>query len=148
MKREAVQEERQRGAKLQPKQNQQQQQQSNDVGGGNVVGGIGVITGDDTNPTSSVCDLSIDRIKDAEELSESRPGDNAIPYLRVGPNSMVPQEYKVNAKSQRYSNAVTYLFTEYVLLGGSLALMSNGQQAAISTHRVCPPDALLRAAAA
>lgn len=96
MKREAVQEERQRGAKLQPKQQQQQQQQqSNDVSGVNVVGGIGNVTGEDANPTSSVCDLSIDRIKDAEELSESRAGDNAIPYLRVGPNSMVPQEYKV-----------------------------------------------------
>lgn len=33
-------------------------------------------------------------------------------------------------------------------LGGSLAFMSNGQQAALSTHRVCAPDALLRAAAA
>lgn len=73
MKREAVQEERQRGAKQQPKQQN-----------------------DDVNPTSSVRDLTIDRIKDAEEISETRTGDNAIPYLRVGPNSMVPQEYKVS----------------------------------------------------
>ena len=72
MKREAVQEERQRGAKLQPKQEN-----------------------DNVNPTSSVRDLTIDRIKEAEELSEQRPGDNSIPYLRVGPNSMVPPEYKV-----------------------------------------------------
>lgn len=72
MKREAVQEERQRGAKLQPKQQN-----------------------DDLNPTSSVRDLTVDRIMEAEQISESRTGDNAIPYLRVGSNSMVPQEYKV-----------------------------------------------------
>lgn len=72
MKREAVQEERQRGAKLQPKQQNE-----------------------DMNPTSSVRDLTIDRIKEAEELSEQRAGDNSIPYLRVGPNSMVPPEYRV-----------------------------------------------------
>lgn len=73
MKREAVQEERQRGAKLQPKQQT-----------------------DDLNPTSSVRDLTVDRIMEAEQISESRTGDNAIPYLRVGSNSMVPQEYKVS----------------------------------------------------
>lgn len=73
MKREAVQEERQRGAKLQPKQQN-----------------------DDLNPTSSVRDLTVDRIMEAEQISESRTGDNAIPYLRVGSTSMVPQEYKVS----------------------------------------------------
>lgn len=112
MKREAVQEERQRGAKLQPKQQQQPQQQPNAIGGGvvgagggvggsvgSVINGIVSVTVDDSNPTSSVRDLSIDRIKDAEEMSESRAGDNAIPYLRVGPNSMVPQEYKVKRGS-------------------------------------------------
>lgn len=70
MKREAVQEERQRGAKLQPKI-------------------------EDVNPTSSVRDLTVERIMEAERISEERSGDNAIPYLRVGPNSMVPPEYKV-----------------------------------------------------
>jgi len=70
MKREAVQEERQRGAKTPSKT-------------------------DDLNPTSSVRDLTIERIMEAEQKSETRSGDNAIPYLRVGPNSMVPQEYKV-----------------------------------------------------
>lgn len=74
MKREAVQEERQRGAKLQPKQQN-----------------------DDLNPTSSVRDLTVERIMDAEQISESRTGDNAIPYLRVGSNSMVPPEYKVRS---------------------------------------------------
>lgn len=73
MKREAVQEERQRGAKLPTnKQN------------------------DEQNPTSSVRDLSIERIMEAEQKCEAGSGDKAIPYLRVGPNSMVPIEYKVN----------------------------------------------------
>lgn len=91
MKREAVQEERQRGGKNQSsastavsvvggstslKQQQQQQQE-------------------ETNPTSSVWDLTIDKVLEAEQKSELRSGDNAIPYLRVGPNSMVPPEYKV-----------------------------------------------------
>lgn len=70
MKREAVQEERQRSAKLQPKI-------------------------EDVNSTSSVRDLTVERIMEAERISEERSGDNAIPYLRVGANSMVPPEYKV-----------------------------------------------------
>uniref|UniRef100_A0A0K8TPF2 Nuclear receptor subfamily 2 group B member 4 n=1 Tax=Tabanus bromius TaxID=304241 RepID=A0A0K8TPF2_TABBR len=69
MKREAVQEERQRGAKL-PTKNE------------------------DLNPTSSMRDLTIERIIEAEQKSELRSGDNAIPYLRVGPTSMVPSDYK------------------------------------------------------
>lgn len=69
MKREAVQEERQRGAKL-PSKNE------------------------DQNPTSSMRDLTIERIIDAEQKSEAKSGDNAIPYLRVGQNSMVPPNYK------------------------------------------------------
>lgn len=69
MKREAVQEERQRGAKL-PTKN------------------------DDLNPTSSVRDLTIERIMEAEHLSETRCGDNSIPYLKIGPSSMVPTDYK------------------------------------------------------
>lgn len=72
MKREAVQEERQRGAKLLPKQT------------------------DDLNPTSSVRDLTIERVMEAEQKSETRSGDNAIPYLRVGANSVVQPEYKVS----------------------------------------------------
>lgn len=112
MKREAVQEERQRGSKLQPKQ------EPNSVGGdggggggcvgiggvGGNVGGVGSVGsssvgggggGEDVNPTSSVRDLTIDRIRDAEEMSEKGSGDNAIPYLKVGVNSCVPPEYKV-----------------------------------------------------
>lgn len=71
MKREAVQEERQRGAKILPKQN------------------------DDMAQANSVRDLTIERLMEAEQKSETRNGDNSIPYLRVGPNSLVQAEYKV-----------------------------------------------------
>lgn len=71
MKREAVQEERQRGAKL-PMKN------------------------DDLNPTSSVRDLTIEKLIEAEDYSETRCGDKAIPYLRVASNSTVPNDYKVS----------------------------------------------------
>lgn len=71
MKREAVQEERQRGAKMLPKQ------------------------ADDVSQTNPVRDLTIERLMEAEQKSENRSGDNAIPYLRVGPNSVVQAEYKV-----------------------------------------------------
>lgn len=71
MKREAVQEERQRGAKMLPKQT------------------------DDVSQANPVRDLTIERLMEAEQKSENRGGDNAIPYLRVGPNSVVQSEYKV-----------------------------------------------------
>lgn len=107
MKREAVQEERQRGGgKLTPKK-EPGSGGGGGIGTGGGVGGVGSVGGvigtggngpaadDSMNPTSSVRELTIDRILEAEEMSESRTGDNAIPYLRVGPNSMVPPEYKV-----------------------------------------------------
>lgn len=82
MKREAVQEERQRGGK-----NQAAAQAAAAAAG---------IKQEDSNPTSSsVWDLTIDKVLEAETKSELRSGDSAIPYLRVGPNSMVPPEYKV-----------------------------------------------------
>lgn len=71
MKREAVQEERQRGSKIANQKNE------------------------DTNPTSTARDFTIDRIYEAEQKSESRCGDNAIPYLKVGQNSVVQGDYKV-----------------------------------------------------
>lgn len=71
MKREAVQEERQRGAKMLPKQTE------------------------DLNQTNPVRDLTIERLMEAEQKSEARSGDNAIPYLKVGSSSVVPTEYKV-----------------------------------------------------
>lgn len=81
MKREAVQEERQRSAKLQQKtnfanlQNEELSQSSNSF-------------------SSNIRDMTSERILEVDQLIESKSGDNAIPYLRVGPNSMVPQEYK------------------------------------------------------
>lgn len=70
MKREAVQEERQRGAKAPTNRN------------------------DDFNPTSSLRDLNIERIVEAEQKSEQICGDNSIMFLRVGQNSMVQPDYK------------------------------------------------------
>lgn len=86
MKREAVQEERQRGGKS----------QSSSGGGGGASAGATTIKQEDSNPTSSVWDLTIDKVLEAEQKSEMRSGDSAIPYLRVGPNSMVPPEYRVS----------------------------------------------------
>lgn len=39
-------------------------------------------------------DLTVERILDADVKSETQNGDTAIPYLRVGSSSMIPQEYK------------------------------------------------------
>lgn len=71
MKREAVQEERQRGARMQARQNEEATIENN------------------------VRDLTIERIVEAEQKS-TKPGDHAIPYLRVSDTSLVPSEYKVN----------------------------------------------------
>lgn len=70
MKREAVQEERSRGSKA----NQSK--------------------AEELFPTSTVKDLTVERILDAEQKSETQNSDNAIPYLRVEKSSMVPTEYK------------------------------------------------------
>lgn len=83
MKREAVQEERQRGGKNQSLTSTPIKQE-------------------DTNPTSSVWDLTIDKVLEAEQKSELLSGDNAIPYLRVGDNSMVPSEYKVRKSGRTF----------------------------------------------
>uniref|UniRef100_A0A336N4B2 Nuclear receptor subfamily 2 group B member 4 n=1 Tax=Culicoides sonorensis TaxID=179676 RepID=A0A336N4B2_CULSO len=69
MKREAVQEERSRGSKANVKV-------------------------EESYPTSTMKDLTVERILDAEQKSETMNGDNALPYLRVGSSSMVPAEYK------------------------------------------------------
>jgi hypothetical protein len=40
-------------------------------------------------------DLTLERIVEAEQISELRSGDNAIPYLSVvGTNTMVPPEFR------------------------------------------------------
>lgn len=49
---------------------------------------------DELFPTSTVKDLTVERILDADIKSETQNGDNAIPYLRVGSSSMIPSEYK------------------------------------------------------
>jgi len=67
MKREAVQEERQKGIKG--------------------------YRAEEICPTSSVKDLTLDRVLEAEVNSENK-GDAAIPYIRVGQNSLIPAEYK------------------------------------------------------
>lgn len=68
MKREAVQEERQKGIKgFRP---------------------------EEICSTSLVKDLTLDRILEAEINSENRGQDAAIPYIRVGQNSLIPGEYK------------------------------------------------------
>lgn len=108
MKREAVQEERQRGAKLQPKI-------------------------EDINPTNSVRDLTVERIIEAERISEERSGDNAIPYLRVGPNSMVPPEYKVCAR-KIIENGTLVTFFFIIISGCCFTFMSNGQQTIVSIN--------------
>lgn len=72
MKREAVQEERSRGSKSSNHAAKQEE----------------------LFPTSTVKDLTVERILDAEKQSETQNGDNSIPYLRVGTSSMVPTEYK------------------------------------------------------
>lgn len=72
MKREAVQEERSRGSKSSSHATKQEE----------------------LFPTSTVKDLTVERILDAEKQSETQNGDNSIPYLRVGTSSMVPTEYK------------------------------------------------------
>uniref|UniRef100_A0A2M4AJT5 Nuclear receptor subfamily 2 group B member 4 n=1 Tax=Anopheles triannulatus TaxID=58253 RepID=A0A2M4AJT5_9DIPT len=69
MKREAVQEERQRSSKFS-------------------------IKSEEINSTSQVREVVVDRFLEAEQLGEQKSGDNAIPYLRVGQNSMIPPEYK------------------------------------------------------
>lgn len=68
MKREAVQEERQKGSKS--------------------------CRPEEISPTSSVKDLTLERIMEAEMKTEETKGDSAIPYIRAGPNSLIPPEYK------------------------------------------------------
>lgn len=45
-------------------------------------------------PSSSVKDLTLERIMEAELKSDETKGESAIPYIRVGPNSLIPPEYK------------------------------------------------------
>uniref|UniRef100_A0A1A9VRP2 Nuclear receptor subfamily 2 group B member 4 n=3 Tax=Glossina TaxID=44049 RepID=A0A1A9VRP2_GLOAU len=76
MKREAVQEERQRGTRA------------------NSARGSSGTASEDFKPSSSLRDLNIERIIEAEQKAEAMSGDNVMPFLRVGPNSMVQHDYK------------------------------------------------------
>ncbi|XP_061392871.1 protein ultraspiracle [Musca vetustissima] len=83
MKREAVQEERQRGTRA-------ANARAGAMGG---ISGSG-IGGEDFKPSSSLRDLTIERIIEAEQKAETLSGDNVLPFLRVGNNSMVQADYK------------------------------------------------------
>lgn len=88
MKREAVQEERQRGARA-------SNARGNGAAAAALSGSLGAgSVGEDFHPSSSVRDLTIERIIEAEEKAEQLSGDNAIAFLRVGSNSMVQPDYK------------------------------------------------------
>lgn len=69
-------------------------------------------------------DLTIDRILEAEQKSEMKSGDNAIPYLKVGPSSVVPQEYRV---SLRLSNNYYHSNISSISTGPSITHVSNGE---------------------
>ncbi|XP_026474457.1 LOW QUALITY PROTEIN: protein ultraspiracle homolog [Ctenocephalides felis] len=89
MKREAVQEERQRGAK----------------------------NNEESNPTSSVRDLTVKELE-AEQRSETRnvatDPELSIQYLRVGPSSMVPPRYKGPVSSLcQQANKQLYQLVQY-----------------------------------
>lgn len=90
MKREAVQEERHKGHK-------NFGGNGGGGGGGGGIGSLGNIGGrggsDDLICTNLAKDLTLDRILDAEINSEAK-NDFAIPYIRVGQNSLIPNEYK------------------------------------------------------
>ncbi|XP_023177715.1 protein ultraspiracle [Drosophila hydei] len=118
MKREAVQEERQRGARASTGRLS--------VGGGATGSGIGVGGGpgsgansasDDFKPNSVSRDFTIERLLDAEQRAEAQSGDRALAFLRVGPNSTVQPDYKgaVSALCQ-VVNKQLYQMVEYARL--------------------------------
>ncbi|XP_063699236.1 protein ultraspiracle homolog [Culicoides brevitarsis] len=89
MKREAVQEERHKGAK------------------GAGTGG-NAMKPDEICPTSTVKDLTMERILEAENISEENKGEHAMPYIRVGQNSLIPPNYAgpVNSMCQIANKAL------------------------------------------
>ncbi|KAH8294434.1 hypothetical protein KR018_000195 [Drosophila ironensis] len=133
MKREAVQEERQRGAR-----NSAGRLSSGGGGGGSAAGvsvgasigvsaggsaiGMGVGSGgmgsgngcDDFMANNVSRDFTIERLMDAEQRAEAHSGDRALSFLRVGPNSTVQPDYKgaVSALCQ-VVNKQLYQMVEY-----------------------------------
>ncbi|XP_017096167.2 protein ultraspiracle [Drosophila bipectinata] len=118
MKREAVQEERQRGARNSTGRLS--------VGGGggtpssvggasSVGGGLGSGNGSEDFMANNVSrDFTIERLMDAEQRAEAHCGDRALSFLRVGPNSTVQPDYKgaVSALCQ-VVNKQLYQMVEY-----------------------------------
>lgn len=114
MKREAVQEERQRGSRSSSGRSGAGSGSSatNSGGGGGLhstlsgsvsgggVGGVGGGSGgsgsgsEDFKPSSLLRDMSIERLLEAEQVADNLVGDHILPFLRVGPNSMVQHDYK------------------------------------------------------
>jgi hypothetical protein len=96
MKREAVQEERQRGGKSQKVRD----------GKLNAHAPMTLVPSqnDDLNISSTPTfvnngparEFTVERLMEAEQMSESKCGDKSIQYLRIaGSNAMIPNEYRV-----------------------------------------------------
>lgn len=83
--------------------------------GGGGSGGLGSGNGSDDFMANSVSrDFSIERLLDAEQRAEAMSGDRALSFLRVGPNSTVQPDYKgaVSALCQ-VVNKQLYQMVEY-----------------------------------
>ncbi|XP_068157710.1 protein ultraspiracle [Drosophila tropicalis] len=120
MKREAVQEERQRGARASAGRPAPPNAGSGGGGGGGGGGGSAGVGGggqDEFMPTSVSRDFNIERLLEAEQRAENQSGDRALSFLRVGPNSTVQPEYKgaVSALCQ-VVNKQLYQMVEYARL--------------------------------
>ncbi|KAL7745621.1 hypothetical protein ACLKA6_009841 [Drosophila palustris] len=122
MKREAVQEERQRGARTSTgRLNAAGGGATGGVSGAGGGGGSGNIgansASDDFMPNSVSRDFTIERLLDAEQRAEAHSGDRALSFLRVGPNSTVQPDYKgaVSALCQ-VVNKQLYQMVEYARL--------------------------------
>ena len=104
---------------------------------------------EEINSTSSVRDVVVDRFLEAEQIGEQKSGDNAIPYLRVGQNSMIPSEYKVRllpACLDVNEHTIRLSLTRSagtLFAGRRIAFMSDGEQADLPANRVCPTAAKL-----
>ncbi|XP_026848415.1 protein ultraspiracle [Drosophila persimilis] len=124
MKREAVQEERQRGARSAAGR---LSAGGGSVGGGSVGSGSGGGGGsggsvggngaDEFMANNVSRDFTIERLLDAEQRAEAQSGDRALAFLRVGPNSTVQPDYKgaVSALCQ-VVNKQLYQMVEYARL--------------------------------
>ncbi|KAH8418980.1 hypothetical protein KR222_010975 [Zaprionus bogoriensis] len=124
MKREAVQEERQRGARASTgRLNAAGGGAGGGVGGANSGGGGagGSVGGnsstEDFMPNNVSRDFTIERLMDAEQRAETNSADRALLFLCVGPQSTVQSDYKgaVSALCQ-VVNKQLYQMVEYARL--------------------------------